>query len=78
MLYAITAEQRDPLYAIQFSNPKNLKVLSAVDGLSGDMNVFRFIGNKKFEGGISFDDFNKAVEEVRAAAAASAPAPAKP
>ncbi len=42
VVYAITAVNTDPLYAISFADPKNLKVLSAVDGLSGDMNVFRF------------------------------------
>lgn len=46
--FAITAERIDPLYAISFADPANLKVESAVDGLSGDMNVFRFIGDKKF------------------------------
>ena len=46
--FAITARQVDPLYAIDYSDPKNLKIVSSVDGLSGDMNVFRFIGDKKF------------------------------
>ncbi len=46
--FAITARQMDPLYAISFANPTKLKILSEVDGLAGDMNVFRFINDKKF------------------------------
>jgi hypothetical protein len=46
--YAITARQIDPLYAIDISNPQGLKILSAIDGLSGDVSVFRLVGNKKF------------------------------
>ena len=46
--YAITAQNVDPLYAISFADPTNLSITSEVDGLSGDMNVFRFIGDKKF------------------------------
>jgi len=48
VVYAVTAERVDPLYALGFSDPKNLKVLSAVDGLSGTMNVFRPIGDNNF------------------------------
>lgn len=48
VVYAITAQNMDPLYALGFSDPKNLKVLSAVDGLSGNMNVFRLIGDNQF------------------------------
>jgi hypothetical protein len=48
VVYAVTAERVDPLYALGFSDPKNLKVLSAVDGLSGNMNVFRLIGDNQF------------------------------
>ena len=47
VVYAITAIQRDPLYALSFKNPKKLRILSAVDGLSGDMNLFRFADAKK-------------------------------
>ncbi|HVR63225.1 MAG TPA: beta-propeller domain-containing protein, partial [Polyangia bacterium] len=43
--YAITARQIDPLYAISFADRANLKVLSQIDGLSGDMTVFRTIGD---------------------------------
>ncbi|HXU83457.1 MAG TPA: beta-propeller domain-containing protein [Polyangia bacterium] len=47
--YAITARQIDPLYAISIADPANLKVLSAIDGLSGDISVFRLVGaDKKF------------------------------
>ncbi len=54
--YAITAEQVDPLYAISFADPKNLKVLSEIDGLSGDMNVFRLVEGGKFLLGIGRDN----------------------
>ena len=46
--FAITARRMDPLYAISFKDRKALKIMSEVDGLSGDMNVFRFINNNKF------------------------------
>ena len=46
--FAITARQMDPLYAIGFKDPTKLAILSEVDGLAGDMNVFRFINDKKF------------------------------
>ncbi len=42
--YAITSRQVDPFYALSFADPTNLQVLSAVDGLAGDMSVFRFVG----------------------------------
>ncbi|HXI60323.1 MAG TPA: beta-propeller domain-containing protein, partial [Polyangia bacterium] len=45
--YAITARNIDPLYAISFADRANLKVLSQIDGLSGDMTVFRTIGDKQ-------------------------------
>ncbi len=48
VVYAITARQMDPLYAIDIKDPSKLKVLSAVDGLSGDINLFRFIKDRKF------------------------------
>jgi hypothetical protein len=54
--FAITARSVDPLYAISFADPTSLKILSAVDGLSGDMNVFRFIEGKKFLIGIGRDN----------------------
>ena len=46
--FAITARQMDPLYSISIKDPKKLKILSEVDGLAGDMNLFRFINDKKF------------------------------
>jgi hypothetical protein len=46
--YAITARNIDPLYAISIADPANPRVLSAVDGLAGDISVFRLIGDKKF------------------------------
>lgn len=48
VVYAITAIQRDPFYVISIANPAKLKVLSEIDGLSGDINLFRFIGDRKF------------------------------
>jgi hypothetical protein len=54
--FAITAVQVDPLYALGFSDPSNLKKLSEVDGLSGDMNVFRFIENNRFLMAIGVDN----------------------
>jgi hypothetical protein len=56
VVYAITAERIDPLYAISFADPKNLKVLSEIDGLSGDMNVFRLVEGGKFLLGIGRDN----------------------
>ena len=56
VVYAVTARAVDPLYAISFADRKNLKVLSAVDGLSGNMDVFRLIGdNNNFLLGIGQD-----------------------
>jgi hypothetical protein len=46
--YAITAERIDPLYALGFENRADLRKLSEIDGLSGDMTVFRLVGDKKF------------------------------
>jgi hypothetical protein len=46
--YGITAQRVDPLYAISIADRKNLKILSAVDGLSGDMSVFRLISSGNF------------------------------
>ena len=54
--YAITARRVDPLYAISFKDPTNLHVLSAIDGLSGDMNVFRLINGGQFLIGIGRDN----------------------
>jgi hypothetical protein len=46
--YAITAQRIDPMYALGFENRADLKKLSEIDGLSGDMSVFRLVGDKKF------------------------------
>jgi hypothetical protein len=54
--FAITARAMDPLYSLSIADPSNLKILSEIDGLSGDMNVFRFIGGKKFLVGIGRDN----------------------
>jgi hypothetical protein len=48
VVYGITAQRIDPLYAISIADPKALKILSAVDGLSGDMSVFRLIADHQF------------------------------
>ncbi len=54
--FAITAQRIDPLYAISFADPTHLSILSAIDGLSGDMNVFRQVGDGKFLLGIGRDN----------------------
>jgi hypothetical protein len=46
--FAITARNMDPLYAIDISDVSKLKIRSEIDGLSGEMSVFRFIGDRKF------------------------------
>ena len=56
VVYAVTAQNVDPLYALSFADRKNLTVASAVDGLSGNMDVFRLIGdNNNFLLGIGQD-----------------------
>ncbi len=54
--YAVTAQNIDPLYAFDFSDPTHLKVLSSIEGLSGDMTVFRLISNNQFLIGIGRDN----------------------
>jgi len=54
--YAITARRIDPLYALSFENPEDLKIRSQIDGLSGDMNVFRLIGGNQYLLGIGRDN----------------------
>lgn len=46
--YVITAVQRDPLYAISFDNPSQLHVMSEIDGLSGDVQLFRTLQHGQF------------------------------
>jgi hypothetical protein len=53
--YAITAQAVDPLYAISFADPANPRIVSAIDGLAGDMNVFRLISGNQFLIGIGRD-----------------------
>jgi hypothetical protein len=48
VVYGITAQRVDPLYAISIADRQNLQILSAVDGLSGDMSVFRLIADRQF------------------------------
>ena len=48
VVYAITAQRIDPLYAISFADRQNLRVLSEIDGLSGEMSVFRLVGGNNF------------------------------
>jgi hypothetical protein len=55
VVYAITARAVDPLYALSFADPTQLTIRSAIDGLSGDMNVFRLVGNNKYLLGIGRD-----------------------
>jgi hypothetical protein len=56
--FAITARERrvDPLYAISIVDPGKMKLLSEVDGLSGNINLFRFVGGNEFLVGIGRDD----------------------
>lgn len=54
--FAITARTIDPLYALSFVDPANLKILSAIDGLSGDMSLFRLIEGNKFLIGVGRDN----------------------
>lgn len=54
--FAITARRVDPLYALSFENPADLKILSAIDGLSGDMSVFRLIDQGRYLIGIGRDN----------------------
>ena len=46
--FAITARNMDPMYAISFADRNNLKILSAIDGLSGDMDLFRSVENGQY------------------------------
>ena len=48
MAYAITARQIDPLYAIDISDPADLRIRDFIDGLSGDISLFRLIGGGQF------------------------------
>jgi hypothetical protein len=54
--YAITSRRVDPLYALSFADPANLKILSEIDGLAGDMSLFRMIEGGKFLIGVGRDN----------------------
>ncbi len=56
--YAITAQRIDPLYAISIADPKNLKILSEVNDLSGDMTVFRLVAGGGYLLAIGNDNSN--------------------
>ncbi len=54
--FAITSQRQDPFYAISFADPAHPAIASSIDGLAGDMSVFRFIGGQnKFILGIGRD-----------------------
>jgi hypothetical protein len=55
VVYAITARQIDPLYAIDISNPAAPRVLSEIDGLSGSVSVFRQVAGGQFLLGVGDD-----------------------
>jgi hypothetical protein len=55
VVYAITARQIDPLYAIDISNPAAPRVLSQIDGLSGSVSVFRTVAGGQFLLGVGQD-----------------------
>jgi hypothetical protein len=46
--FAITARSMDPMYAIGYADRTSLKILSAIDGLSGDMDLFRPVENGQY------------------------------
>lgn len=56
VVYAITAQAIDPLYALSFADPTNLTVRSLIDGLSGDMTLFRLVEGNQFLVGIGRDN----------------------
>ena len=55
VVYAITARQIDPLYAISIADPAAPRVLSAIDGLSGSVAVFRTVAGGQFLLGVGQD-----------------------
>jgi len=46
--FAITAQSMDPMYSLSFADRNNLAILSAIDGLSGDMDLFRPVENGQY------------------------------
>ena len=71
--YAITAQRIDPLYALGFANRADLQMLSEIDGLSGDMSVFRLVGDKKFLLAVGQDNSDTCTGFQDAGTAAGAP-----
>jgi hypothetical protein len=55
VVYAVTARQIDPLYAIDIADPAAPRVLSAIEGLSGSFSVFRSVGGGQFLLGVGQD-----------------------
>ncbi len=53
--FAITAQNIDPLYVLSFADRANLTIRSAIDGLSGDMSLFRLVEGNNFLVGIGRD-----------------------
>jgi len=54
--FAITARNTDPLYAISFADRTRLAILSEIDGLSGDMDLFRPVENGQYLLGVGRDN----------------------
>ena len=46
--FAITAQSMDPMYSMSFADRNRLTILSAIDGLSGDMDLFRPVENGQY------------------------------
>jgi hypothetical protein len=55
VVYAITARQIDPLYAIDIANPAAPRIRSQIDGLSGSISVFRSVAGGQFLLGVGQD-----------------------
>ena len=53
--FAVTAQSIDPLYVLSYADRTKLKIRSQIDGLSGDMNLFRLVEGNKFLVGIGRD-----------------------
>lgn len=59
--FAITSRRIDPLYALSFTDPSHLTILSAIDGLSGDMSLFRLVDGGRYLMGIGRDNSESCV-----------------
>ena len=53
--YAITAQAIDPLYVLSYADRSNLAIRSEIDGLSGDMTLFRLVEGNQYLIGIGRD-----------------------